>query len=109
MHVADFCRVAAELIQEHQTGVRIETVCGPADLTGIDLALRISRRYRAVPLPMWWPVVSVSLKALHKIGIEIVKPDQLTRLISNKTGTAATAITTSVSLATDEHGFDTDF
>jgi len=70
--------------------VRIVTVCGPEDLSGTDLALRISKRYRAVPLPMWWPVVSVSLKALHKLGIEIVKPDQLTRLIGEKTGTAQT-------------------
>jgi len=90
MYVDDFCRVAAELILEHQTGVRIVTVCGPEDLSGTDLALRISKRYRAVPLPMWWPVVSVSLKALHKLGIEIVKPDQLTRLIGEKTGTAQT-------------------
>jgi nucleoside-diphosphate-sugar epimerase len=102
MHVDDFCRLAAELIQEHQAGVRIETICGPEDLSGIDLALRISRRYRAVPLPMWWPVVSLSLKVLHKIGIEIVKPDQLTRLISEKTGTAENS-------ATDEHRFLTDF
>jgi nucleoside-diphosphate-sugar epimerase len=109
MHVGDFTRLAAALIREHQKGVRIETVCGPEDLSGINLALRISRRYRAVPLPMWWPIVSVSLKVLHKIGIEIVKPDQLTRLVGEKTGTAATAITTSLSLATDEHGFDTDF
>ncbi len=89
MHVDDFTRLAAELIQEHQTGVRIETICGPEDLSGIDLAVRISKRYRAVPLPMWWPVVSVSLKALHKIGFAIVKPDQLTRLVGEKTGTAA--------------------
>lgn len=94
MRVDDFCRVAAELIQEHQTGVRIETICGPEDLSGIDLALRISRRYRAVPLPMWWPMVSISLKALRTIGIEIVKPDQLTRLIGAKTGTAASAMNT---------------
>ena len=92
MHVDDFCRLAGELIQEHQAGVRTETVCGPEDLSGIDLALRISRRYRAVPLPMWWPVVSLGLKALRKIGIEIVKPDQLTRLTGDKTGTAASAM-----------------
>lgn len=90
MHVDDFCRVAAELIQQQKSGVRIETVCGPEDLSGIDLALRISRRYRAVPLPMWWPMVSITLKALHKIGIEIVKPDQLTRLVGEKTGNART-------------------
>jgi nucleoside-diphosphate-sugar epimerase len=93
MHVDDFCRLAAELIQEHQAGVRIETICGPEDLSGIELASRISKRYHAVPLPMWWPLVAVGLKALHKIGISIIKPDQLTRLTSEKTGTAGTTRT----------------
>ena len=91
MHVDDFTRLAAELIQQHVNGVRIETMCGPEDLNGIDLALRISKRYHAVPLPMWWPAVAVALKALHKVGFAIVKPDQLTRLIGDKTGTAASA------------------
>ena len=90
MHVDDFTRLAAELIQQHQNGVRVETMCGPEDLSGIDLALRISKRYHALPLPMWWPAVALGLKALHKIGIAIVKPDQLTRLIGEKTGTAET-------------------
>ena len=88
MHVDDFTMLAAEMIQQHHNGVRIETVCGPEDLNGIDLALRISKHYRAAPLPLWWPAVAVGLKALHKIGFAIVKPDQLTRLISEKTGTA---------------------
>jgi nucleoside-diphosphate-sugar epimerase len=88
MHVDDFSRLAAELIQQHQNGVRIENVCGPEDLNGIVLAYRISKRYRAVPLPLWWPAAALCLKALHKIGFAIVKPDQLTRLISKKTGTA---------------------
>jgi hypothetical protein len=69
-------------------------MCGPEDLSGLDLALRISKRYRAVPLPMWWPAVALGLKALHKIGITIVKPDQLTRLIGEKTGTAASITNT---------------
>jgi len=94
MHVDDFTRLAAELIQQHQSGVRIETMCGPEDLSGIDLAWRISKRYRAVPVPMWWPAVALGLKALHKIGIEIVKPDQLSRLIAAKTGTATSATNT---------------
>ena len=89
MHVDDFTKLAAELIQQHHEGVRLETVCGPEDLSGLDLALRIGKRYRAVPIPMWWPAVALMLKTLHKIGITIVKPDQITRLISEKTGTAA--------------------
>jgi uncharacterized protein YbjT (DUF2867 family) len=91
LHVDDFTRLAAELIQQHRAGVRIETVCGPEDLNGIELARRIGKRYRAVPLPLWWPAVALSLKVLHKIGFDIVKPDQLTRLIGAKTGTAASA------------------
>ena len=89
MHVDDFCRVAAELIQQHRSGVRIENLCGPEDLNGIVLAWRISRRYGAVPLPLWWPAIALGLKLLHRMGFAIVRPDQLTRLISEKTGTAA--------------------
>jgi UDP-4-keto-D-QuiNAc 4-reductase len=88
MHVDDFSKLVAQLVQQHDSGVKIETVCGPEDLSGMELANRIGKRYRAVPLPLWWPAVSVGLKALHKIGFEIVKPDQLTRLIGEKTGTA---------------------
>src|ERR1051326_1973780 len=90
MHVDDFSRLAAELIQEHHDGVRIETMCGPEDLNGMDLARRISKSYRAVPVPLWWPAVTVGLKALHKLGFAVVKPDQLTRLVIEKTGTAKT-------------------
>jgi nucleoside-diphosphate-sugar epimerase len=88
MHIDDFSVVVAQLIQEHQRGVRVENVCGPEDLNGIKLAFRIGKRYRAIPLPMWWPAVSVCLKALHKIGFSMVKPDQLKRLVGEKTGTA---------------------
>ena len=91
MHVEDFTRLAAELIQRHDDGVKIETVCGPEDLSGLTLASRIAKRHRALPLPLWWPAVNVTLKALQQIGFAIVKPDQLTRLTGRKTGTAASA------------------
>lgn len=88
MHVDDFTTRAAELIQQHENGVRIETICGPENLSGLALASRIAKTHRALPLPLWWPAVAVGLKALHKLGFRIVKPDQLTRLTGNKTGTA---------------------
>ena len=91
MHVDDFSRLAAELIQQQREGVRIENMCGPEDLNGLVLASRISKRYRAIPLPLWWPLTAVGLRALHKLGFVIVKPDQLTRLIGEKTGTAQSA------------------
>jgi nucleoside-diphosphate-sugar epimerase len=88
MHVDDFSTLAAELIQRSDEGTRIETLCGPEDLNGMDLAYRIGKHYRALPFPLWWPAVAVGLKALNKLGFSIVKPDQLARLISDKTGTA---------------------
>lgn len=95
MHVDDFSRLAAELIQQHKDGVRIQTVCGPEDLNGIELASRIGKHYHALPLPLWWPVVAVGLKTLDKLGFAVVKADQLPRLIGKKTGTAASSTTSS--------------
>lgn len=97
MHIDDFTKLTAELIQQHDKGVRIETICGPEDLNGLELASRIAKRHRALPLPLWWPAVSVGLKALHKVGFAIVKPDQLTRLTGSKTATAACAATSQLS------------
>lgn len=93
MHIDDFSKLAAALIQQHNHGVRIENVCGPEDLSGIALASRISKRHHAVPVPLWWPAVALALKVFHKFGWAIVKPDQLTRLTSEKTATAASATT----------------
>ena len=93
MHIDDFCRLTAELIQKHEDGVRIENICGPEDLSGAELAYRIAKSYRAIPLPLWWPVVAVVLRTLRWFGFTIVKPDQLPRLISEKTGTAVSAKT----------------
>jgi nucleoside-diphosphate-sugar epimerase len=94
MHVNDFSRLVAQLVQQHDHGVRIENVCGPEDLNGMALAYRIGKRYRALPLPLWWPAVAFGLKTLHKFGFATVKPDQLTRLTGEKTGTAASSTTT---------------
>lgn len=89
MHLDDFTRITAELIQQQEDGVRIEEVCGPEDFGGVSLASRIGNYYRAVPIPLWWPGLPLVLKFLNKLGIGIVKPDQLTRLTSEKTATAA--------------------
>jgi len=91
LHVDDFRVLAAALIQQHHEGVKIVNVCGPEDLSGMELANRIAKHHRALPLPLWWPAVSLSLKALDKLGLRIVKPDQLPRLIGEKTGTASSA------------------
>src|SRR3569832_1073575 len=71
-HVDDFTRLAAELIQQHNDGIRIETICGPEDLNGLALASRIAKHHRALPLPLWLPIVAVGLKTLDKLGFTVV-------------------------------------
>ena len=93
LHIDDLSKLAAELIQQHDDGDAIENLCGPEDLSGTLMASRISKRFGAVPIPLWWPALSISLKALHRIGIAIVKPDQLDRLVCEKTGTASASRT----------------
>src|SRR5690242_877104 len=93
LHVDDFTRLAVELIQQHDHGLRIETICGPEDLNGLALASRIAKHHRALPLPLWWPAVNVGLMALQQLGVTVVKPDQLKRLTGKKTGTATSAAT----------------
>ena len=88
LHVDDFSTIAVELIKQHTNGVRIETVCGPEDLSGMIVAQRIAKQHHALPLPLWWPGVAVLLKALNKVGLDVVKRDQLKRLVSEKTGSA---------------------
>src|ERR1044072_4488112 len=95
MHVDDFTRLAVDLIQQHNNGLGIETICGPEDINGIELAQRIAKRYRPLPFPLWWPAVSITLKTLQKLGWSIVKPDQLTRLTGVRTGNGASQDLTS--------------
>ena len=98
LHVEDFGRVAADLILRHREGVNIEHSCGPEDLTGVMLAYRISRHSRAVPLPLWWPLLAIVLKTLRKFRLSEVKPDQLKRLIARKTATSESSKTHSAGL-----------
>jgi nucleoside-diphosphate-sugar epimerase len=93
LHIDDFGKLAVDLISRLQGGVKIEHLCGPEDLTGFDLARRISRRCQAVPIPLWWPLAVVSFKTLSLFGFAIIKPDQLKRLSARKTATAESSKT----------------
>jgi nucleoside-diphosphate-sugar epimerase len=98
IHIDDFGRLATELILRRREGVNIEHLCGPEDLTGGALALRISRHCGALPVPIWWPLIAVTIRTLHRLGFSKVKPDQLKRLIGKKTATAESSKTNSAGL-----------
>jgi nucleoside-diphosphate-sugar epimerase len=98
LHIDDFSRLATELILRPPEGESIEELCGPEDLTGVLLARRISQHCGAVRLPLWWPLAVVTFKTLNLLGIAVVKPDQIKRLIGKKTATAESSRTKSAGL-----------
>ena len=85
VHVDDFVECAFRLIGSEAKGVKIVELCGPERLTGVTLALRLARKYIAAPVPVWWPAVTLLLKALGVLGFHPATPDQISRLVGPKT------------------------
>ena len=86
----DFVAGVGALLAERRDGVHVVDFCGPEDLSGAELALRIARRERALPVPVWWPALSLALGALRSLGFGPVAPDQAERLVGRKTASRST-------------------
>lgn len=94
IHIDDFCKLVARLILEMKDGLTIEEIYGPEELSGIMLARRVGTTYHALPIPLWWPLADFCFRALHKFGFDVVKLDQLDRLVCRKTATAKSSLRT---------------
>ena len=105
LHIDDFVAITTLLISNLREGFSVAELCGPEDLTGVDLARRLARRFTAIPLPLWWPLVGILLKIGSATGFHAVEPDQLQRLTCQKTGSAgAGGQTGRVHFLQDENG-----
>ena len=90
LHVVDFVRATCDLLSEPKRGVHVLEMCGPESLSGAELARRIGRRFKALPIPVWWPALAFTLRALRRVGLNVVAPDQIERLTGPKTATRPT-------------------
>jgi nucleoside-diphosphate-sugar epimerase len=87
LHLDDFALCSAALIAGHRHSVKTVDLCGPESLSCVSIALRIARRCRALPVPLWWPGLVLALKLLQRSGFSPVAPDQVSRLVGQKTAT----------------------
>lgn len=87
LHVHDFAAMASEAITRETRGQTILEMCGPEDLSGKTVGLRLAKKYVALPIPVWWPGAAVLMKAGLGLGV----PDQAQRLTCSKTASAKTA------------------
>lgn len=91
LSIEDFARIVVDETLKAEKTARIVELCGPKDLTGTKLAMRIVRRFRALPVPLWWPLFALFLKVAAGFNMSLAAPDQIKRLIGAKTATARTA------------------
>lgn len=91
IHVDDFTAIATAAIIDQQEGFHVIEASGPEELTGLSIAGRVGRRYFAVPVPVWWPGFAFVVKSLGSLGMKLTSPDQLDRLVSDKTARTASA------------------
>jgi hypothetical protein len=87
----DFAEIAADEIMNQTEGVATIELCGPEDLSTTALARIITKRYRALPVPVWWPLFALLVKAAVRLRLNLAVPDQLSRLTCVKTASAQNA------------------
>lgn len=91
IHIDDLIERMCALLIKPVSGVQIVDLCGPENLSGVALALRLARRYKALPIPVWFAGLAFMLKVFRTLGWSPVTPDQLSRLVGPKTATCSSA------------------
>ena len=91
LHIEDFAGIIVEEIIKPPNESRIVELCGPEDLSASALTKRIAKCFKALPVPLWWPLFAVFLKIAAGFKSRLALPDQLQRLAGPKTSTAKSA------------------
>jgi hypothetical protein len=72
-------------------GSHVYELCGPQVLDGTALARQLSKKFGALPIPLWYPMLEAGLRGLHAIGISVIAPDQIDRLVGEKSSEISSA------------------
>ena len=91
LHYKDFVRIVTQLLDVMPRGTHIYELCGPEVLDGIALAKRLSKTFRALPIPVWYPMIEATLRGLHAVGVSLIAPDQIDRLLCDKSSEVSSA------------------
>ena len=100
LHYQDFVRIVTRLLQAMPAGTHTYELCGPQILDGTALARTLATKFGAVPIPVWYPLLGAMLRALHGVGVSVIAPDQLDRLVGDKSAeVSSTEVLSRVSLS----------
>ncbi len=85
LEYGNFLEWCLRLIQEPFQGVRKVNLKGPESLSGVEIALRISKACHAVPVPVYWDLLKWGGWLAEKVGRPIFSTDQFARVVSERT------------------------
>ncbi len=80
IHYLDFSKHAIRWVTSLSPGKKIILLRGPEFLNGIQLSLLLVKKYGALPLPVWWPLLCAFVQISNFFRILLVCPDQLARI-----------------------------
>ena len=103
LHYQDFVRIVTEFLDVMPKGSHVYELCGPEVLDGAALAKTLSKTFSALPIPVWCPMLTTMLRGLAAIGAPVVAPDQIDRLIGDKSSEIPSATLISRSHLTTFH------
>jgi nucleoside-diphosphate-sugar epimerase len=99
LHYKDFVRIVTRLLEAMPRGMHTYELCGPQILDGTALARTLAKKFGALPIPVWYPLLEAALRGLHGVGISVIAPDQLDRLVGDKSAeTSSTPLLAGASL-----------
>jgi nucleoside-diphosphate-sugar epimerase len=84
VYYKDFVRITTGLLDLMPSGTHIYELCGPEVLNGVALARRLSKTFGALPIPLWYPMIETALRGLSSLGVPVIAPDQIDRLLCDK-------------------------
>lgn len=84
IHAEDLLKLAAAAILSPKNGVETLEARGPEELGGVEVALRLARRFGALPVPVFVPALGPLGAAARLMGLRLFAPDQLSRLTGGK-------------------------
>jgi nucleoside-diphosphate-sugar epimerase len=84
LHFGDFVHVVTSLLDDMPDGTHTFELCGPQILDGPALARTLARKFRAVPIPVWYPLLDAILVGLDLVRVRVIATDQRARLLGDK-------------------------
>src|SRR5206468_3342571 len=79
LHYHDFVAIVTAVLDRMPDGAHVLELCGPQVLDGASLARTLARKYRALPVPLWYPALDALLAGSHLLGLSVVAPDPRAR------------------------------